>query len=177
MSRTINDFLSRLRGGGARPNRFRIICPFPSYAIVGGETETMSFLAKSASLPGSILGVIEIPFNGKKIKLPGDREYTTGWEATIINDTDFKLRNAFERWNNGIVGHESTEALSNLNDFSVDVTVEQLDQADRVIKSYTLVGAWCKEVQQVELSYDSENVLSETVISFEYQFLRSNTLT
>ena len=38
----INDFKSKLRGGGARANQFRVTMPFPGYAAVGGETEEMS---------------------------------------------------------------------------------------------------------------------------------------
>ena len=48
----INDFKSKLRGGGARANQFRVTMPFPGFASVGGETETMSFLCTSTSLPG-----------------------------------------------------------------------------------------------------------------------------
>ena len=43
----INDFKAKLRGGGARANQFRVTMPFPGYASVGGETETMSFLRRS----------------------------------------------------------------------------------------------------------------------------------
>ena len=42
----INDFKAKLRGGGARANQFRVTMPFPGFAAVGGETETMSFLTK-----------------------------------------------------------------------------------------------------------------------------------
>ena len=56
----INDFKAKLRGGGARANQFRVTMPFPGFASVGGETETMSFLCTSTSLPGMTLGEVAI---------------------------------------------------------------------------------------------------------------------
>ena len=38
----INDFKSRLAGGGARANQFKVTLPFPGYAAVGGETSDLS---------------------------------------------------------------------------------------------------------------------------------------
>ena len=98
----ISDFKARLSGGGARPNQFKVVCPFPGYAQVGGEIEDMAFLCKSASLPAMNIGNISVAFRGRDIKIAGDRPTFPTWSTTIINDTDFKLRNAFERWQNGI---------------------------------------------------------------------------
>ena len=97
----INDFKSKLRGGGARANQFRVTMPFPGFASVGGETETMSFLCTSTSLPGMTLGEVAIPFRGRELYVAGDRTFGT-WTTTMLNDTDFLIRNAYERWLNGI---------------------------------------------------------------------------
>ena len=42
----INEFKSRLRGGGARANQFKVTLPFPGYAAVGGETSDLAFYVK-----------------------------------------------------------------------------------------------------------------------------------
>ena len=97
----INDFKAKLRGGGARANQFRVTMPFPGYAAVGGETENMSFLCTSTTLPGMTVAEVAIPFRGRELYVAGDRTFAT-WTTTILNDTDFKLRNAYERWLNGI---------------------------------------------------------------------------
>lgn len=176
MARTTSQFLSKLKGGGSRPNKFRVICPFPTYAIIGGETEDLSFLAKAAQLPSSTLGVIEVPFNGRKVRFAGDR-IEEPWSITVLNDTDFKIRNAFERWQNGIRSHKNNVGLANMNDYVVDVVVEQLDMADNVIKTYTLESAWIEKVGAMELSYDSENQIGEFTVDFIYQNFISNTTT
>ena len=53
----INEFKSRLQGGGARANQFKVTLSFPGYAEVGGETSDLSYLCTATSIPGQTLGV------------------------------------------------------------------------------------------------------------------------
>ena len=97
----INDFKAKLAGGGARANQFKVTMPFPGYAQVGGEIEDLAFLCTATSIPAMEIGNINVPFRGRQIKIAGDRTFAS-WSITVLNDTNFKLRNAFERWSNGI---------------------------------------------------------------------------
>ena len=108
----INDFKAKLAGGGARPNQFKVTMPFPGYAQVGGEIEDLAFLCTATSIPAMTIGNINVPFRGRQIKIAGDRSFAN-WSITVLNDTDFKLRNAFERWQNGINNMTDNEGLSN----------------------------------------------------------------
>jgi hypothetical protein len=47
------------------------------------------------------LGVIEVPFRGRRIKVPGDRTFAD-WTVTVINDEDQAMRKAFSNWMNYI---------------------------------------------------------------------------
>jgi hypothetical protein len=67
--------------------------------------EKTRFLVKAANLPASTLSVIDIPFRGRNLKIAGDRTFDP-WTITVINDTDFRIRNAFEKWMNYINKHE-----------------------------------------------------------------------
>ena len=75
MSLNINDFKSQLVGGGARPNLFRVVLPFPAFAGIGGETSKLTFLCKAASLPASNIGTLTVPFRGREVKMAGDRTF------------------------------------------------------------------------------------------------------
>ena len=97
----INDFKAKLAGGGARNNQFKVTMPFPGYSQVGGEIEELAFLCKATQLPAMTIPSFTVPFRGRQIKIAGDRTYAD-WTITVLNDTNFKLRNAFERWSNGI---------------------------------------------------------------------------
>ena len=128
----VDDFKSKLRGGGARPNLFKATVNFPGYA--GGDVELTSFLCKAAQLPASVMNVVEIPFRGRQLKIAGDRTFES-WTVTVLNDTDFNVRNAMERWMNGINAHQANTGLTNPVDYQADLIVEQLDRDESVIKT------------------------------------------
>ncbi len=173
---TINDFKAKLAGGGARANQFRVVMPFPGYAQVGGETEDMSFLCTATAIPAMTIGNIDVMFRGREIKMAGDRTFDA-WSVTVLNDTDFKLRNAFERWQNGINNMTDNEGLVNPADYQVDAFLDHLDRNGNVIKSYTLRGAYPVSVGSMSLSYDEAADIEEFTVSLEYQYFESNTTT
>src|SRR6056300_987334 len=145
----VDDFKSKLRGGGARPNLFKATVNFPGYA--GGDVELTSFLCKAAQLPASTMNVIEVPFRGRQLKIAGDRTFEP-WEITILNDTDFTIRNAIERWMNGMNSHSENVGLTNPVDYQADLIVEQLDKDGSVLKAYTFRGCFPTNMAQIDLS-------------------------
>tara|TARA_B100000959_G_scaffold267792_1_gene311698 strand:- start:3105 stop:3635 length:531 start_codon:yes stop_codon:yes gene_type:complete len=173
----INDFKAKLSGGGARPNQFKVVMPFPGYAQVGGEIEDMAFLCTGASLPSMDVGKIDIPFRGRQIKVAGDRTFPAAWKVTVLNDTNFKLRNAFERWSNGINNMSDGEGLTNPADYQVDAFVDQLDRNGTTIKSYTLRGAFPTIIGPIELKFGVESEVESFTVDLEYQYFESNTTT
>ena len=172
----INDFKAKLAGGGARPNQFKVTMPFPGYSQVGGEIEELAFLCKITQLPAMTVGMVTVPFRGRQIKIAGDRTYAD-WTITVINDTNFKLRNAFERWQNGINNATDGEGLTNPADYQVDAFVDQLDRNGATIKSYTLRGAYPIEIAAIELDYGNNDAIEEFQVTFNYQYFESNTTT
>ena len=170
----INDFKATLKGGGARGNQFSVNMPFPGYAAVGGESRTMSFLCRTTNLPGMTLGEVAVPFRGRSLYIAGDRTFET-WTTTILNDTDFAIRNAFERWMNGINALSDNSGLENPADYQVDAFVDQLDRAGTVIKSYTFRGMWPLTIAPIELTYDGNDAVEEFEITYRYQFFETNT--
>ena len=100
--RKITDFKSKLTGGGARANLFEVVLQFPDAAQPSSDVLDKSrFLVKGANLPASNIAQIDVPFRGRILKIAGDRTFDT-WTVTVINDTDFAIRSAMERWMNTI---------------------------------------------------------------------------
>jgi len=93
-SSNVSQFLSTI-GQGVKPNMFLVNIQFPSRISGGKDLNLTNILCKSAALPGSNLGVIEVPFRGRTVKIAGDRTFDT-WTTTFFNDKDFKLRTYFE---------------------------------------------------------------------------------
>ena len=98
----IDDFKANLIGGGARANQYRVTITPPPGIAIGLDVRRTSFLVSGAQLPASTLGEIAVPFRGRTIYVSGDRPAPETWATTFMNDTDFMIRNAMERWQNGI---------------------------------------------------------------------------
>ena len=172
MSLRVDDFKAKLKGGGARPNLFRATVNFPAYA--GGDVELTSFMCKAAQLPASVMNVIEVPFRGRQLKIAGDRTFET-WSPTIINDTGFEVRNALEKWMNGINGHSANTGFTNPILYQADLLVEQLDKDGSVLKTYNFRGCFPTNLSAIELSYDTVDTLEEFTAEFQVQYWESNT--
>ena len=173
---SINDFKAKLSGGGARANQFKVLMPFPGYAQVGGEIEDLAFLCQATSLPAMTIGTFTVPFRGRAIKIAGDRTIAT-WSVTVLNDTNFKLRNAFERWQNGINSMSDNEGLTNPGDYQVDAFVDQLDRNGATIKSYTLRGAFPNDITSIALGMGTNDSIETFDVTFDYQYFDTNTTT
>ena len=114
---SIDDFKSNLIGGGARANQYRVILTTPPAITTGLDINRTSFLVKATSLPGQTISEIEVQFRGRQLYVAGDRTVET-WTTTFINDTDFMVRNAMERWMSGINDLETGLGLNNVSDYT-----------------------------------------------------------
>lgn len=161
----IQDFKSQLIGGGARPNLFKVTLPFPTFAAGAGETRQLSFLAKGAQLPASTIGVINVPYRGRQLKVAGDRIFPE-WTITVINDTSFAVRDAFEKWMNGINEHQNNVGLD-IVEYQVDAKVEQLGRNNDVLSAYDFKSIFPTELSTVELSFETNDTLEEYSVTFQ----------
>jgi hypothetical protein len=168
----VDDFKAKLRGGGARPNLFQVTINYPGFA--NGDPELTSFLVEAATLPGSNFGIIPMAFRGRILKLAGDRTFAE-WQTTIINDTDFAIRNAIERWMNGINAHSANTGLNAPIAYEADLKVEQLDRDGTVIKTYTFRGAYPQDLSDISVSYSDNDNIERFTCTWAYQYYESDT--
>jgi len=168
----VDDFKAKLRGGGARPNLFKATITYPGYA--GGDVETTSFLCEAAQLPASTVGTIIVPFRGRQLKMAGDRTFDT-WTPTIINDTNFQVRNAMERWMNGMNAHSANTGLTNPIDYEKDLYVEQLDKDGSTLKTYVFKGCFPTALSPIDLAYSTENDIERFTVEFQVQYWEAST--
>ena len=161
--RTISNFKSKLTGGGARANLFEVVLTFPDTAQPDSEVlEKARFLVKSANLPASNVSPIEVPFRGRTLKIAGDRSFES-WTVTVMNDTDFAIRSAFERWMNTINRLSDNTGLVNPADYQADAYVYQLDRDGSTLRSYRFFDTFPTQVGPIELSYDAQGIQEFTV--------------
>ena len=170
----VDDMKAKLVGGGARPNLFKVTMGFPSY--VTADVSLASYMCKSASLPASTIAPIPVPFRGRQLQIAGDRTFEP-WNITVINDTDFNVRNSFEQWMNGINQHKENTGLTQPSSYMADMIVEQLDKDGTSKKTYNIRGTFPTNLGAIEVSYEQENVIEEFTVELLVQYWESNKTT
>ena len=161
---------------------FMVDIVFPDTISLQNEDKQLTdILCKSAALPGSNLGVIEVPFRGRTVKIAGDRTFDT-WSATFFNDKDFKLRSFFEQWANSINTHEANTAPlftpSSTTGYMADLLVHQLEKDSTVngskLRTYKLHHCFPTNVSPIDLAYDSNDQIEEFTVEWQYTFFTAN---
>ena len=165
----IDDFKANLIGGGARANQFRITITPPPGIAIGLDVRRTSFLVTTAAIPDIAMNFIAVPFRGRNIQYPGDRSDPGDWTTTFYNDTDFMIRNAMERWQNGINDFADNTGVTNAADFQTDLFVEQLDRDDTILKTYIFRNAFPSNIGQIDLTNEETTTIETFEVQWRYQ--------
>jgi hypothetical protein len=164
---TIDQFKAQLIGGGARANQFRVILNTPPGIATGLIAANAQFMIRSASLPGQTITEVPVQFRGRQLYLAGDREFET-WTTTVLNDTDFAIRNGMERWMNGINNLQTNTGVTNVTEYTADMVVQQLDRDDAILKQYTLTSCWPTAISAIDLNMDTASEIETFEITWRY---------
>ena len=183
-NRTISEFKSRLLGGGARPNLFEVeLTTLPASVTFPWQAERFGFLCKAAQMPAQTIASIEVPFRGRQFKVAGDRTIEP-WTITVINDEDFRFRNAFENWTQQIANLDDNLGTTDPNAYMVNAKVYQLGRGSEkssqdssgsdnvVLKEYEFIDIFPTSVSAIDLSYDTGDTIEEFTVEFQVQSLR-----
>ena len=187
--RTIDDFKSRLVQGGARSNLFEVEFNFPAAIKEQVSVQTIEedlkfrMMIKGAQLPASNIAEVVVPFRGRQLKVAGDRRFDP-WTITILNDGDFNIRDAFEKWSNFIIKVSDGSGTINPADYQADWVVHQLGRGSGdlltsgeqnanplpVLRSYRMKGCWPSSISGIELSYDNQDQIEEFQATMQVQY-------
>jgi hypothetical protein len=160
---------------GARSNLFTVELTVPSFTD-DALLNRFQYLCKAAQLPGSTVGVIEIPFvAGRRYKIAGDRTFSD-WTTTIMSDQNQKIREALENLqtlyaptNLGDTNAVAVNTGASDTDFGT-ITVSQYDLSGNRVYVCTLYNAWPSDISSIELSYDSTDTLEEFTCTWSYDY-------
>ena len=170
----IDDFKANLIGGGARANQYRVTITPPVGIAIGLDVRRTSFLVTASNLPAQTLAEIAIPFRGRQIYIAGDRTFDDPWSTTFMNDTDFMIRNAMERWSNGINDLAEGTGVIAPADYQTDLFVEHLDRDDTILKSYIFRNAWPTTISAIELTNESADAIETFEVTWRYQHFEAS---
>ena len=175
--RSITEFRSRMTGGGARSNLFEVNIQYPDLVGNGSATEDGEFLVKAAEIPAANLGNIPVPFRGRVLPVAGDRTFDP-WTITVINDTDFSIRDRMERWSNFINDIQTTQGEVNPENYQTNAIVKQLGRSGDtsggstipMLRQYNFVGIYPNAVSSIPLDYGATDQIEEFQVTFNYLF-------
>ena len=179
MAFNVDEFRSKaLKYGGAAPNLFEVDIVWPWTS----STRT-NYNIKTTFLPASISTSATVNYLGRVFKFAGERTYPQ-WTCTFLNDEDFKLRNALERWSDYISGHVKLGRTAQVNqsktgplDYQSSATLTQFAKNGNRIKKYTFWGLYPLTLTDIPVSWDTTNAIEEFTATFEYQWYTTNYIT
>ena len=180
--RSIVDFRSRLKGGGARSNLFEVQMAFRDFAKPVNEAlNDIPFLVKAAEIPASNIGNIPVPFRGRVLPIAGDRTFDP-WTVTIINDTNFRLRDVMERWSDGINDIQTAQGTTNPEEYQTQAKVLQLSRGIDtngkvrsnsnipILREYDFIGIYPNVVSSIPLDHGATDQIEEFQVTFNYLY-------
>lgn len=169
MSFDVNEFRSKLVRGGAKPSLFEVNITNPANSL--GD-DSVRFMAQAAAIPESTLGLIEVPYFGRKIKIAGDRTFAE-WTVTIINDENFIIRNAMEQWMasiNSHIGNESQIGVGAPSDYKSEAQITQFAKSGEVLREYTFTGLFPTSVASIAMDWNTTDDIERFDVTFQYDW-------
>ena len=160
-------------GGGTRANRFIVVPFWPSGVLSSVSSADVPFKMVSASLPAVQINTIVVPYRGRNITFPGDRQYST-WAVGIYDDnkgTD--LWRTMQKWAelmDGSINHKVDKDDYAFKNLQTTWIVKQLDlNGDRVLKTITLYNCWPSIVGEINLNMQEQGLVGfSTTLTFDY---------
>ena len=169
MAFNINEMRSQLTAGGAKPSLFQVQITNP---VTGVADIKVPFMCQATSIPESTLGLVEVPYFGRKIKLAGDRTFAN-WQTTIINDEDFLIRDAMEQWSaaiNSHVGNLRSGATAAPSQYKAQAQVTQFSKTGEAIRVYQFNGIYPATIQSIALDWNTNDQIEQFDVTFEYDY-------
>lgn len=151
-----------MSGDGARQNLFQV-----QFTNLGNGSADLKvpFMCQAASIPASNLGTIQVPYMGRFIKLAGDRTYDS-WVVTVINDEDFRIRNALEEWSNKINRFEGN--IRDIDRYKSQAQVIQYGKRGQILRVYEFDGIFPSTVSPIDLGWDINDSIEMFQVEFQY---------
>ena len=176
MAFSINTFRSTaLNNAGARANLFEV--NMTGATVAGLNASEFNFSCKGAAIPAMAVGVVEVPYFGRMVKVPGNKTFDN-WTTTIINDEGFEIRNAFEKWiaamgthegNISTIGGGTTGGVNSLYG-SASVSQYGKDGSTTALETYSFVNIFPVNMSEITLGWGENDTIEEFTIEFAYDY-------
>lgn len=190
------DFLSKIHGGFARPNRYLIEFQMPPGIGAGGTWMNQQSAAGNIERFGNLFnsdGAVQIAchtctmppratmvYNHTQYSAPFMVPYSQQYEPvtfTFYCNRELEQRKFFEIWQTAVY-NINDNSMNFFVEYTNDVHIHQLDRAGEIAYSITLYAAWVQSVGEVPYSYASNNTPLSVSVTMAYRlWKRSDDMT
>jgi hypothetical protein len=119
--------------------------------------------------------------------MAGNRTFDN-WQVTVLNDEDYLVRNAFEKWSsfinshennlrdasviteNGLAAYRSTATVRHYAKTGVFAGGTSAGDAAIPTREYTFVNIFPVSVSNIELSWETTDAIEEFTVEFAYDY-------
>lgn len=171
MTFSANEFRSRLQHGGVRPNLFKVSLNIPGANDASTE---LSFMARAASMPAFVTGIVDQYYFGRRVSFVGDREYQD-WSIEIINDEDYVVRNAMEEWQRrGAETDWDTAYVENRQGLPLysDATITAFGKEGNELKSVIIKNAFPMMLGPLEFNWEENNRIQTFTADLRFDYMQ-----
>lgn len=173
MAFNVTEFAAAgLPQGGARPSLFQVTIETPNG--IPNVASRIAYTCEATAIPGSTMGVIPLRYFGREIKIAGTRTFAP-WNATILNDEDFSVRNAMEQWSNAINRHQAnlqSPGISGPAQYRTTATIKQYGKTGGILRTYELVNCWPSDISVIDLNWATGDDVERFQLTLEYDYWR-----
>ena len=161
MSKTLQDFIGNVKRGLAKTSHFAVsfnrpLC-IPAGLFDDSIIQKIHLFCEQASLPA--MNVVTSPIRtwGEVREMPYDRMFDP-IPLTFYVDTDMKVKLFFDKWISSIQSHSSRK-FNFYENYVVDLDIEVFDSAENSKYKVTLVEAYPKTLNAIEMNYGGKDVM------------------
>lgn len=174
MAGSIADFKASFRKELARTNHFDVFIPIPLglFPFIG-ESRTLSLRCENAQFPSRNISTTPSKIYGVSEEYP----YTSTFDdvsLTFLVTEDMSEKNLFDSWMN-YINPISTYNVKFKNEYAVPIVIRQYNLQNELTMSVTLLDAYPKAINQMDLDWSSDAVHKATV-TFAYTSWRNNSV-
>jgi len=179
---TVTNFLATVKSKGlSKPNRFEVIIDNPICLLNNNFGREVGMFADNAFLPQTRILTSRQQLFGPPEYFPVGVDY--GGDNMGINfivDREMRVKTYFDQWVDGVVnrtpGNQAWHTTKYRDNYVTTMTINQLDESDRVTYSVTCYELFPVSVNPLILDNNLANAVHKLNVTFSYRRWKSNVI-
>jgi hypothetical protein len=155
----ISNFSNQTKSGDyAHSNLFKV--------MLQGDNES-EFMIKASSIPATTVGMIEVPYLNRKIKVPGDRTFAD-WTVTVINDEAGSVRQKLIAWQSEMQAFHTWQSEESGAPQAAhrNMVVQPMGRTGGSGGVAVVVSGWPTEIGAIDLGWETADTIQEYTVTF-----------